>query len=554
MVDQISAPRAAEPAVPPAARAPRLRSAVRRSGIDVPICLAITAAVLALGVYYRRPPIPSDQMSYFRAARSFPDAPDGGEAYWHYLRLGLVLPVRLAIEVFGPSEAAYYVVPFAFAVLLALGVYALGALLFTRWVGTLGAAFTVGNPLVFADVTMLLPDLAATGQFTVAVALAVAIRRQRREVSRTARRRRLALLGLGALLGWSYLTREFIVFCWPVIAAVLWWRPPAGTRRLADLRWIVPPMAACLVLELAIGALVYSSPLMRMRVVTGHGQNAYADQVAHTFRDKPRSEYLLRLWDVLGAAPAGLLLQVALVLTLVGAVVAPRRLALLGLWVAALWIPLTLFGGLLDPAAPKLRLQKTRYWFPVLPAIALGIAACAYLAGRRVLREVSGPGMSARTRRTLAAVAASAALTATLGGVVETNQTGRRFQNAATGSGQLPQFRAWLAAHGADVRTLWVDSRTASVIPLYLRSRYFGKPVWAGRLQVLYPTGPRPAPGDHVLVYSRTSGACGFCRQAMAGVYPAASGFPSTWQLVHHAGQGQLLIYRVPARGGLTGA
>src|SRR5205823_327157 len=49
-----------------------------------------------------------------------------------------------------------------------------------------------------------------------------------------------------------------------------------------------------------------------------------------------------------------------------------RRAGVFALWIAMLWVPLTLLGGVLDPAHPKLRLQLLRYWYPLFPAFVLG--------------------------------------------------------------------------------------------------------------------------------------------------------------------------------------
>ena len=72
--------------------------------------------------------------------------------------------------------------------------------------------------------TELLPDLPATALFTAAIALTVALREGRIPF------RRAALVVIGVLLGWSYLTREFIVFDWP-LALVLW-------RRIGRWEWL----------------------------------------------------------------------------------------------------------------------------------------------------------------------------------------------------------------------------------------------------------------------------------------------------------------------------
>ena len=49
-----------------------------------------------------------------------------------------------------------------------------------------------------------------------------------------------------------------------------------------------------------------------------------------------------------------------------------RNAGVFAVWILLMWVPLTLLGGVLDPARPKLRLQLLRYWYPVFPAFVLG--------------------------------------------------------------------------------------------------------------------------------------------------------------------------------------
>lgn len=526
-----------------------------RLSSDVGLGALVALATLVVTLMYRRPPLPADQMSYFRAAQSFPDRPEGGYVYWHYLRLGLVVPLRLVQELFGGSEGAYYVLPILFAMMLAVGMFAVGTLLYGRWVGIGAVILMLGNSIIFTELTQLLPDLAATAQFVAAVAIAVAIRQQRPSVSSSTRRRILALVAIGVLLGWSYLTREFIVFCWPLVPLVLWWRVPAATGGswLKESRWVAAPMAACLAIELAFGALQYGTPFKRMQEVSGHGDSGYADEVADTFRDKPRSEYALRLWDIIGAGPDGRMLHVALLVALIGAVCSPKRLGLLGLWIALLWIPLTMLGGFIDPSAPKLRLQKHRYWFPIYPAFALGASATLALAGRQLLDSIGGAGGTlarstekVRGRYAVPVIAVLALLIPVATVVQARAERSDPYRYTRTGATQLPQFRDWLHDHRAEVRTIWTDQRTRNVLPLYFRGLFSRDPFWRGELQVLVKDGPRPVAGDYVVRYSKGREVCRSCNIYFETVYGSPPELPPTWQLVFRTDADQLQVYRVP--------
>ncbi len=105
----------------------------------------LVACVVAVQLAYALQPYPSDQTNYFKAADRFPAAPENLGLTHQYLRIGLVVPVRLAIEVFGYSEAAYYAVPVLTAALLTASVFALGSLLFSRWVGAAAALLMVST-------------------------------------------------------------------------------------------------------------------------------------------------------------------------------------------------------------------------------------------------------------------------------------------------------------------------------------------------------------------------------------------------------------------------
>src|SRR4029079_10921852 len=63
------------------------------------------------------------------------------------------------------------------------------------------------------------------------------------------------------------------------------------------------------------------------------------------------------------------------VLMVLGALVVRRRahVMLLG-WFVAMWLPLTLVSGLLDPGFIRINASLMRYWVPVLPALVLGAA------------------------------------------------------------------------------------------------------------------------------------------------------------------------------------
>jgi 4-amino-4-deoxy-L-arabinose transferase-like glycosyltransferase len=334
---------------------------------------ALAAGFVAVVLVNLRVPVPADEVHYMQAAAWFPH-PLSAVTLHRETRFGLVLPMRPAIAVFGYSQAAYHVVPILASLILLLGTYVLGTQLFSRPVGVAAAVVVVTSAPVFAEAEDPLPDVFAAGLFTVAVAMALAIRRRRLEP------RWWVLVGLGLVLGWSYLVREFVVFVWPLIPILLFRR--VGWRRLL---LVGAPIVALVIGETLLCWLVYDNPLTRIHAITHHAEGPMPARVAQTFRDKPRHVYLLRFPLTLVDYPGGGWLLALLTLTLVGGLVSVlrtlRRFAIFAIWCALLWVPLTLLGGLLDPHQPKLRLQLLRYWFPIFPAFVLGGLGLLWLAG-----------------------------------------------------------------------------------------------------------------------------------------------------------------------------
>ncbi|MGH3389774.1 MAG: hypothetical protein ACRDOO_12960, partial [Actinomadura sp.] len=346
---------------------------------SIPAALAL--AWLAVMLVNLRLPYPSDQLNYLTAAQRFPGPLETAELLHQVTRFGLIVPARLAIAVFGYSQAAYYVVPLLATLALLLGTYALGSQLFGRWVGAAGGVVVVAATPMFRDATDLLPDVLAAGLFTVALAMAVAIRRGRLAA------RWWVLAGLGALLGWSYLVREFILFVWPLVPVLIFRRV-----RWPGLLVVAAPIAVLGAAELLLCWALYGDPLARLYAVTGHGSAPSPPEIAATYRDLPRHVYLRRLPTSLLRDGEGWWMVLLLGLTLLGGLLRPRRFAIPVAWCALLWVPLTLLGGFIDPSAPKLRLQLIRYWFPIFPAFVLGGLGLIWLAGMFAVARMRGRG------------------------------------------------------------------------------------------------------------------------------------------------------------------
>ncbi|MDN3359841.1 glycosyltransferase family 39 protein [Actinomadura sp. DC4] len=520
MLDTVS-----EPATSPR-QAPAWRPAV------------ILGAVLTLlyGVLLLRDlsvPQPVDHSRYMDAARSFPSPPKDPIFDHQYLRIGLTGPTAVAMKVFGYSEVTYHAFPVAAALLLFASVYAIGVLWFGRLVGALSAGVLGCAGIVVVAGTELLPDLPATALFTAAVALTIAVREDLLPW------RRLWLVVIGVLMGWSYLTREFIVFVWPLVPVLLW-------RRAGRWEWLwgFVPVALTGIGETALNAHLYGDPLKRLHAGSGLGDLPSRPEVAATFHDLPLWVYLWRLPQQLArlAEGPGLLLLLALTLA-TGAFVVfrrargtatlpERRAGVFALWVMLLWVPLTLAGGVLDPGRPKLRLQLLRYWYPLFPALVLGGVAALWLAAR-ALR------LPDRRR----AVAATAVVSCVAVATASLAVAGRPGMPGWAGSDRvrsdaLPEFRSWLAR--SDARTVWVDTKLFRILPIYFVTST-GHRIWHGHMRPMLSSGQPPA-GDYVVAYSVGSDACPRCGDTARAVLPSV---PPAWRPVMTSHDHLLRVWRV---------
>lgn len=457
-------------------------------------CLSVVATRLSM-------PYPSDQLNYMSAAARFPAPMTSSTEMQQVTRFGLLIPVRLAIMVFGYSQAAYYVVPLLGTLALMLGTYAVGTLLFSRMVGVAAAVAVIAATPVFEDSSQLLPDVLAAGLFTLALAMALAVRQRRLPA------RGWVLAALGLVLGWSYLVREFIVFLWPLIPVLIYRRV-----RWTGLVWLVVPIAALGLAETLLCWALYDDPLARIKAITGQGQGYSPTEIAGTFRDKPRHVYLLRLPTTLNDYRDGAWLILLLGLTLLGGVVRPRRFAVPAAWLALLWVPLTLLGGILDPSRPRLRLQLIRYWFPIFPGFVIGGLGAIWLAASALSAWAGARAANDRGRRAIALLfpATAVLLTAVLTGT--TAARGWR-ANPMTRATQLESLRSWLARHDTGAPVVWTDRRTDGLLRIY-QNGPFGGLAWHGTIRTATPGGTVPAPGDLVLFFDTERGRiCGICRE-----------------------------------------
>ena len=183
------------------------------------------------------------------------------------------------------------------------------------------------------------------------------------------------------------------------------------------------------------------------------------------------------------------------------------------LWIMLLWVPLTLLGGVLDPAHPKLRLQLLRYWYPVFPAFVLGGVAALWLGARAVRRPVR-----LRVDRAAAAVPCRGRPPGAV--AVAGPPRPRRAGPARTACARTRcrSSARWLARSGAAYGLDRHASCSGSCRSTWCSPT--GHRIWHGRLRPLVTADAAPAPGDYVVAYSVGSDACPRCGDTAQAVLP----------------------------------
>jgi hypothetical protein len=434
-------------------------AALRRPSVQV--ALAGLFGVLVTVLVMSPPPF-ADTYRVWDVAGTWPHLPAGypSSMMHHALRLGVVLPTRVAQEILGPGLLALATTSALFMALFAAGTYAAARALFGRAgvaVGLVAVPVVLLNPY-FTRVDLyspgarsiatgsLDPDLPAAGWFSLGVvAMVVASRR-------SGRRQLWWLAAGGACMGLAYLAREFVALMFVAIPVFFY------LLRIPWRRLVVPALPALAIFgaELVINAVVYGNALARLQVAAAHGGE--------------RTEPVSLLYVLTGFAwhartePLGLVFPIAVGVTALGAVLLrDRRLILLLVWFGALWVPLSIVGGLIDPYEPSLRVHLPRYWIPVQGAVVVGALATFPLLLHRLRRA------RFETRPLVVAVVLVLAGYLTL--CVATLSTVHRDQD-------WRELRVFLATH-PEITVIHTDDRTHQTATFYTRD-LFGDPLWRG--------------------------------------------------------------------------
>jgi hypothetical protein len=419
-------------------------------------------------------PHPFDPAKYFRTAMDFPDVP----ADLWTLRIGLIAPVRVAIFLFGPSEAALYAVPLASGLLLAAAVYATGLVLFSdRVLAAAAALVTVLNTNYLLNSSFIFPDTTATATFTAGFFCLAAGRTEWAE--RRGWPQSAAWLLAGLFFGWTYLIREFSPLLLPtVVAAVV--LLGYSLRRLALL---VGGVLAVVSLEPLYGELVYRRPFIHFDLLRERSQTTV--RAAHAVRMEHIRAQLESPLDTILVFPRLLLtwgtgwvflLLIAVFLVALAVARRNRWLWTLAIWCFGFWATMAVLGlGSLPSGLSIINVTNIRYWYPIFPAVALGAFGGLSVLSKRFFPNPRG----VLATRSFAAVLAGIAL---LPGVAEFDRCAGMHVWRNDPEARWDELRAWFSTPEAGrYHRVLGDKDTVRVLPAFVRTT-FGDRVWNGRI------------------------------------------------------------------------
>jgi hypothetical protein len=481
------APSESRPAPEPAPSPPH-----RASRLDWAAGAITVALYLVVQLVFLQGPHPFDPSWYFRTASDFPDV----EADLFTLRIGLLAPVRAAILVFGPSEAALYAIPLLSGMALVAAVFATMILLFRDRVLAAAAALVTGlNVNYLVNSSQIFPDVTATATFTAAFLC-------------------LLLGGSRPVEPSSYLVREFSPILLPAVVALVLLLG-YSLRRVVLLAGAVLATAS---LELVYGWAYAGDPIVHARLLLARGNGdvveggvrmAYIqDQLGSLFDTLLVFPRLLLAWDT------GWVFILLAALSLFALVrLRDRRLWLLAAWFLSFLVVMALIGlGSFSSGHWVLNITNIRYWYPIFPPLVMGAFGGLWLLLRR---RFGGP--SGLRAAQLAAVALAAAVL--LPGFREFSGCNEREAWRNDPATRWQELRGWFSTpEAARVDVVWTDRFTNRLLPAYTAST-FGRTIWDGEIETLESLGDvQPATGTLLLVHKDRWTAWGDGPEALEGL------------------------------------
>lgn len=423
----------------------------------------LVLAAYALGqLFFLLGPQPFDPAEYFDTGVEFPDI----RANRWTLRSGLIAPVRVAVLVLGPTEAALYAVPLVTGLALAGSIYVTMVVLFRRRVLAAAAALVATlNPNYLLNGSFIFPDTTATATLTAGFLFLIL---GSPEFTRFGRGwpGAVAAAAAGLLFGWSYLVRELSPMLLPAVVIALWLvRYP--------LRRVALVAAAAIVtagFELLYGYVLFGEPLIHLRKLLAHRGGRFVQEELDSVLD------IFTLFPQLLATWRFGWLFIVLIAWFIAALVwfRDRRLWLFASWLFVFWGVLLVLGLASLPSGKwLLNVSNIRYWYPAFPPLVMGAFGALALVGERFWPGRRGAFVSA-------GVGAALALLILVPGFVQFDRCEAKEVWRNDPMARWHELREWFATGAAaDYSTLWTDGQSRKLVPAYVRTT-FGDLLWSG--------------------------------------------------------------------------
>ena len=337
------------------------------------IILFLSIFAICIQLYFLNPPVLSDQLEYFITASKFPTLP--AQPNIGSIRIGLIIPVSLLIRIFGYSEAAYYVFPLFSVMILAISIYWIGKTHFSIRAGFFSALAVLMIPILLDESGHLLPDVPATAFSTAAFAVLLnQFNHFTKTKSPNQKHFQWQFLLAGLLFGWSYLIKEYIAIVFFLIPALfLMFKIPWRYM------WLVAAgMAMMFAFESVMGLIYYQNPLVRFLAANPR------ETTGIIFRDIGMIiGFLFIHLSKDGGIGFLILITGGLLFGIISSIQGDKRFIFLLSWFFLIYLLFTATGLLpvifnWDDSV-LLRLNKSRYWIPIIPPLIIGgIASAGY--------------------------------------------------------------------------------------------------------------------------------------------------------------------------------
>lgn len=442
--------------------------------IDFILVLLLILVSIGLQAYFLNPPVISDQLDYFFHANSFFNKP---LAITHRsMRLGLIIPTAVLIKIFGYSEAAYYAMSFIGMAALVAGTYLIARYLFSRTTAILSAVLIMAMPNVLWESGHLLPDIPGAGIAVLAFGLLAAANPDGgKNNKRTAH---WTNFGVGLLLGWAYLIREFVLFIFPMVIILLWIR----RRPFSDLLLVMLGAVLMASIEWVYCAYFYGNPFTRFISVQPRGTAGSINRDIYQV-----VTYLPRLINKYNGHVYNLMLFLSLAVNCYQSLKGRKENLFLLIWFVSGFLLLTLTGLLpviLDwPDTVLLRLHLFRYWMIIVPPLVIG----GVTALQDLLGFLTAKYLTAASGRKLLTGVITLLITAIA--IVQSYQSlSNNKDTIKNGNDAYLEFREYIINNTDPSDTLWIERgfprASEWIILIYLKT-FFGKSLWEGSIKYL---------------------------------------------------------------------